>query len=97
MNTFELIGGEASDNPMFETLLNTGSDATPRAVVADKGCDIDCNCDPVRQRRAVPMIPYRNNRKAIPERFAKALYRGRACIEQAVSKRKRFKRIALNC
>lgn len=83
---------------MFETLLDTDPDAAPRAVVADKGYDSDANRDIARKRGAVPVIPYRKNRKAIPERFAKALYRGRARIEQAVGgKLKRFKRIALRC
>jgi len=50
-----------------------------------------------RKRGAVPVIPYRTNTKHIPKVFAKALYRGRARIEQAVGKLKRFKRIALRC
>lgn len=54
MNAFELTGGEASDGPMFEILLDTGPDATPRAVVADKGYDSDTNRDLARQRGAVP-------------------------------------------
>ena len=32
-----------------------------------------------------------------PKRFGRGLYRGRARIEQAVGKLKRFKRIALRC
>lgn len=94
---FELTGGEASDSPMFGTLLDAGWEDAPRAVVADKGYDSDANRDLARKRGAVPVIPYRKNRKVIPERFAKALYRGRARIEQAVGKLKRFKRIALRC
>ncbi|MGI9487690.1 MAG: transposase [Geminicoccaceae bacterium] len=35
--------------------------------------------------------------KNIPKIFGKALYRGRARIEQAIGKLKRFKRIALRC
>ncbi|MGE3918654.1 MAG: transposase [Hyphomicrobiaceae bacterium] len=35
--------------------------------------------------------------KEKPAFFPKALYRGRARIEQAVGKLKRFKRIALHC
>jgi len=45
----------------------------------------------------LPVIPYRSNRKHVPERFAKALYRGRARIEQKMGKLKRFKRVALRC
>jgi transposase len=94
---FELTGGEASDSPQFETLIDAGPDAAPRAMVADKGYDSGANRALARQRGAVPVIPHRSNRKAIPARFAKALYRGRARIEQAVGKLKRFKRIALRC
>jgi transposase len=44
-----------------------------------------------------PVIPFRENAKVKPAFFAKALYRGRARIEQAVGKLKRFKRVALRC
>ena len=94
---FELTGGEAADSPQFETLIDAGPDAAARAVVADKGYDSDANRALARQRGAVPVIPHRSNRKVIPARFAAALYRGRARIEQAVGKLKRFKRIALRC
>ncbi len=78
---FELTGGEASDCTQFEALIETGPDAKPRAIVADKGYDSDANRDMARKLGAVPVIPYRSNRKHIPQRFAKALYRGRARIE----------------
>jgi transposase len=49
-----------------------------------------------------PAAPLRSSRTrptplAPAKRFARALYRGRARIEQAVGKLKRFKRIALRC
>ena len=94
---FELTGGEASDSPMFEVLSDAGPDRTPRAVVADRGYDSDANRVMARKRGAVPVIPHRSNRKAIPLRFARALYRGRARIEQMMGKLKRFKRVALRC
>lgn len=94
---FDLTGGEAADGPHFETLMDLGPDISPRAAVADKGCDSAANRRIVRARGAVPVIPYRRNARAIPKVFAKALYRGRARIEQAVGKLKRFKRIALRC
>jgi len=50
-----------------------------------------------RAHGAVPVIPFRKNTRVIPKVFAKALYRGRARIEQAIGKLKRFKRIALRC
>ena len=94
---FDLTGGEASDSPHFETLMDLGPDVQPRAAVADKGYDSAANRQAARTRGVVPVIPFRKNAKTIPRSFAKALYRGRARIEQAVAKLKRFKRIALRC
>ena len=94
---FELTGGEASDSPLFADLIDAGPDGAPRAVVADKGYDSDANRAMARERGAIPIIPHRSNRKAIPARFATALYRGRARIEQMMGKLKRFKRVALRC
>ena len=82
---------------MFDALLDAGPDEAPRAVVADKGYDSDANRALARRRGAVPVIPYRSNRKTVPARFARALYRGRARIEQMMGKLKRFKRVALRC
>ena len=78
-------------------LLDIGPDVTPRAAVADKGYDAKANREAARRRGICPVIPYRETVKGRPKFFAKALYRGRARIEQAVGKLKRFKRIALRC
>jgi transposase len=43
------------------------------------------------------VIPSRTTNKDRAAFFPKALYRGRARIEQAVGKLKRFKRVALRC
>ena len=94
---FELTGGQAADSPQFGTLMGLGPGETPRAVVCDKGCDSDAYRALAGRRGAPPVIPYRSNRKHIPERFARALYRGRARIEQMIGKLKRFKRVALRC
>ena len=94
---FELTGGEASDSIQFKALMQAGPVENPRAIVADKGYDSDANRKMAREVGALPVIPYRSNRKHIPERFAKALYRGRARIEQMMGKLKRFKRVALRC
>ncbi len=94
---FELTGGEAADSPLFAALIDAGPDEAPRAVVCDKGYDSDANRAMARERGAFPVIPHRSNRKAIPAHFAKALYRGRARIEQMMGKLKRFKRVALRC
>ncbi|MFK4822812.1 transposase [Ochrobactrum quorumnocens] len=53
--------------------------------------------DTARKAGAIPVIPYRSNRRNIPKHFAVALYRGRARIEQMMGKLKRFKRVALRC
>lgn len=82
---------------MFETLLHIGPDATPRAVVADKGYDSRANRAAARACGAIPVIPQKTNAATPAQHFARALYRGRARIEQAVGKLKRFKRIALRC
>lgn len=94
---FDLTGGEASDSRHFETLLDIGPDITPRAAVADKGYDAKANREAARERGIVPIIPCRDNVKGKPKFFAKALYKGRARIEQAVGKLKRFKRVAMRC
>ena len=77
--------------------MDLGPDVSPRAVVADKGYDSRANRAAARRRGAIPVIPYRSNTVKIPNVFGKTLYRGRARIEQAVGKLKRFKRIALRC
>lgn len=77
--------------------MDLGPDVQPRAAVADKGYDSTANRQIARRHGAVPVIPHRRNTKPLPGFFAKALYRGRARIEQAVGKLKRFKRIALRC
>jgi transposase len=94
---FCLTGGEASDSPHFETLLDLGPDITPRAAVGDKGYDAKANRQAARARGICPAIPYRATTKDKPKFFPKALYRGRARIEQTMGKLKRFKRVTLRC
>jgi transposase len=94
---FLLTGGEASDSRQFETLLDIGPDIAPRAALADKGYDAKSNRAAARARGICPAIPYRSNTKNKPSFFPKLLYKGRARIEQAMGKIKRFKRIALRC
>jgi len=94
---FDLTGGEKGDAPHFPILLGLGPDVDPRAAVADKGYASKANRQAARSRGIVPVIPYKANEKHKPGFFAKALYRGRARIEQAVGKLKRFKRVALRC
>ena len=94
---FDLTGGEKADAPHFPILLALGPDIDPRVVVADKGYASKANRRAARSQGAIPVIPHKINETAKPGFFAKALYRGRARIEQAVGKIKRFKRIALRC
>ena len=78
-------------------MLDLGPAITPRAVVADKDYDSKANRDMARRQGVLPVIPYRSCHKDIPKTFGKKLYRGRARIEQAIAKIKRFKPIALRC
>ena len=65
--------------------------------MTDKGSDAKANREAARDRGICPVIPYRSNAKNRPGFFPKALCRGRARIEQAIGKLKRFKRVALRC
>ncbi|MFG1315560.1 IS5 family transposase [Xanthobacter autotrophicus] len=94
---FLLTGGEAGDSPLFKLLLDLGPDVTPRAALADKGYDAKANRAIARARGIAPVIPFKSNAKDRPAFFPKALYRGRARIEQCLGKLKRFKRVALRC
>ena len=65
--------------------------------MADKGYDAAANRAAARKRGICPVIPFRSNAKKKPAFFAKILYKGRARIEQAFGKLKRFKRVAMRC
>jgi hypothetical protein len=65
--------------------------------VRDKGYASKANRQAARKLGIVPVIPAKANEKQKPASFPKTLYKGRARIEQAVGKLKRFKRIALRC
>ena len=77
--------------------LSMEPDITPRAAITDKGYDAKANRAACRARGIVPVIPYRANAKNRPTFFPRMLYKGRARIEQAMGKLKRFKRVALRC
>lgn len=78
-------------------LMDIGPDVEPRAMIGDKGYASKANREAARTHGAIPVIPHKSNEKHQPAWFARTLYRGRARIEQAVGKLKRFKRIALRC
>lgn len=94
---FLLTGGQAHDGPFLPPLLDIGPDTFPRAAIADKGYDSKVNRAAARERGVCPVIPYRKNTKNVPPFFAAKLYAGRARIEQAFGKLKRFKRVAFRC
>jgi transposase len=94
---FDLTGGEKADAPHFDILLELGPDISPRAAIGDKGYASHANRAAARAHGVVPIIPHKINEKNPPTVFARKLYKGRARIEQAVGKLKRFKRIALRC
>ena len=77
--------------------MDLGPDIAPRAVVADKGYDSAANRERAAKVGALAVIPKRKGSKTPHKRFVSILYKGRARIEQAVGKLKRFKRIALRC
>lgn len=60
-------------------------------------CASKANRNAARSRGIIPVIPHKSNEKGKPGFFAKAIYKDRARIEQAVGKLKRFKRVALRC
>lgn len=86
-----------SDSTQLVTSLDIGPNITPRAAMTDKGYDAKTNRAACRARGIVPVVPYRSNAKNRPTFFPKALYKGRARIEQAMGKLKRFKRVAFRC
>ncbi len=94
---FHLTGGKRSDNTQFPLLLDLGPDVKPRAAMTDKGYGARSNRSAARARGIEPIIPARKNTRRRSKHFPKTLYKGRARIEQAVGKLKRFKRIALRC
>ena len=94
---FHLTGGEASDSRNFAILLDIGPGITPRAARADKATTPRRTGKRAASGASVPPSPCRVNTINKPTFFPKALYKGRARIEQAVGKIKRFKRIALRC
>lgn len=93
---FHLTNGEVSDTTQLEIPLDIGPDVTPRAAITDEGYDSKANRAACRARGIVPIIPYRENSKS-RRSSSQVLYKGRARIEQATGKLKRFKRIALRC
>ena len=86
-----------SDCTQLETSLDIGPDIKPRAAMTDKGYNSRANREACRKRRILPVIPQRSNAQERQKFFPKTLYKGRARIEQAMGKLKRFKRVALRC
>ena len=89
---FQLTGGEASDSRNFEMLLDIGPDINPRAALRRQRLDSKSNREAARERGICPGIPHQRHSGILSE----TLYKGRARIEQAVGKLKRFKKIGNN-
>lgn len=83
---FNLTGGGKSDAQHLPLLLDLGPDIKAKAAVADKGYANKANRNAARSRGIIPVIPHKSNEKGKPGFFAKAIYKGRARIEQAVGR-----------
>ena len=77
--------------------MDLGPDVRPRVIVTDKGYDSARNRQLARQRGSLTVIPYRKTTKNRPNASPGPTTGGRARIEQAIGKLKRFKRIAPRC
>lgn len=71
---FDLTRGQVADTTRFETLLDIGSDITPRAALGDKGYSSKAN-RAAQTRGVAPVIPHKANEKSRPAFFAKTLYK----------------------
>ncbi len=61
--------------------MEPGPEINRRVIGADKGYDSNANREAARKAGAVPVIPYKSNRRDIPRHFGNALYQSRARIE----------------
>jgi transposase len=93
----DLTDGEKGDCPHFPVLLDLGPDIRPRAAFGDKGYDSKANRALCRKRSIATVILQKSNAKDQSAHFPKILYKARVRIDIAVSRLKRFMRIALRC
>ncbi len=77
---FHLTGGEAADCKNYEVLIDL-TEATPQAMLGDKGYDTDPIRTNLKARGIRPVIPPRSHRTAVI-RWNKRLYRQRNRIER---------------
>ena len=89
--TFLLTGGNAADAPQALALLQ----AVPEGaiVMADKAYDANAIRRFIENRKAVPNIPFKANRRW-KGCFSPFLYRGRNAIERMFCRLKDFRRVA---
>ena len=87
-----LTAGNVADLKALPLLLPHLPNAT-RRLIADKGYDADALRRELRQRRIVPVIPGRSNRKR-KVRLDTCRYRERHMIENAFCRLKDFRRVA---
>jgi transposase len=86
---FILTPGQYQDITQAETLT---AGFFPSAVPADKGYDSDPYRQYLRDRRIIPVIPPRSNRKN-PQGYDRDIYRKRYLVEFFINKIKQFRRI----
>lgn len=88
----EITGGETADVKGFDLVMSPDLDE-PKFFLADKGYDADNVREKLKDRRAIPIIPMRRNRKnwrGVDRDF----YRFRNLVERCFSKLKHSRRIA---
>jgi transposase len=79
---FHLTGGEAADCKSYEVLIDL-PEATPAAMLADKGYDSNAIRADLKARGIRAVIPPRANRTTAI-RWNKRLYKRRNCIERGI-------------
>ncbi|CAN7182186.1 hypothetical protein LJR237_000387 [Bosea sp. LjRoot237] len=92
---FDLTGGERATRRISRSCSGSAPISIPVPRLATKGYASKADRQAAHSLGIIPVIPHKANERDKPRFFAKALYRGRARIEQAVCKLKRFKRVAL--
>lgn len=88
----EITGGETADVKGFDLVMSPDLDE-PEFFLADKGYDADNVREKLKDRRVVPIIPMRSNRKnwrGVDRDF----YRFRNLVERCFSKLKHSLRVA---
>lgn len=93
---FHLTVGEAADCKAYDSLLSL-PEQTPKAFLADKGCDADAiRDDHLANCNIEPVIPGKSNRRVKIE-YDRTLYKQRNLIERMFSRLKINRAIDTRC